>query len=66
MALFLIPHGAFFDTTWRIFMRHVAHFYAPCGSLLCATWLIQAGLVRLTPIFGFFWGFLKESVYYKP
>jgi len=25
MALFLIPRGALFCTTWLIFMRHVAH-----------------------------------------
>jgi hypothetical protein len=33
MALFLIPHGAFLCTMWLIFMRLLAHFYAPVGSL---------------------------------
>jgi len=29
-----MPDGSFFDTSWCIFMRHIAHFYAPHGSLL--------------------------------
>jgi len=28
-----MPDGSIFDTLWRIFMHHMAHFYAPRGSL---------------------------------
>ena len=38
MALFLIPHGAFFDTTWLTFMRHMAHFLIPHGAFFDTTW----------------------------
>jgi len=35
-----VPDGSFFDTPWRIFLHHVAHFYEPDGAL--------ANLVRVS------------------
>jgi hypothetical protein len=31
-----MPDGSIFDTIWLIFLRHMAHFYAPRGSLILA------------------------------